>query len=338
MAVSEPNMLSEIANQLSRFISSNVSGNPRVVIGPPADAVPSDANAEPVVNLFIYKLGPSGFHPDADSSDPFQVRMQCLITAFGKTVSSGAAGSSVLSEGEVTLRILGSVIQQFHQNPVQHVALPGGGPLAQSSLQIVFIPLSIEELNQIWATQGDAIFRTSLAYEIALAPIVSVPTPPMPPRVAKFSTEIAPNIEGNKTEPEVKISPEISFNDNAGKNAWSAETWPRPNKIFVSRFTDATAIEGNPRLDIKITLPAGLIAPHKLIVRQILPTESFTSETNIGAAGVRNIELPAANGDYLVYVDTQNLDTDDTPTHVRSNILSINLSGIPRPADDGGTP
>ena len=39
-------------------------------------------------------------------------------------------------------------------------------------LQVVFQALSGDELNHLWSTQGDTAYRPSVAYEIALGPIV----------------------------------------------------------------------------------------------------------------------------------------------------------------------
>ena len=328
-------MLSEVANQLGRFITTKVSGNPRVVIGPPADAVPTDANAEPVINLFFYKVGPSGFHADATTQDPFFIRIQCLITAFGKDVSVDNSSSSVLSEGEITLRLLGSVIEQFHQNPVQHAALPGGGPLAQSTLQIVFAPLNIEELNQIWGTQGDIIFRTSLAYEIALAPMISGVMPQMPSRVGEISGRVGA-IDASPSPQPLNSQPLISFTDNAQQSGWVAETWRRQDNSFVSRFSGIALQTGDPNLNIDILLPSQLQPPHKLILRQISPTDQVISETAINGSKTQSLSLPSVNGDYLIYVDSHLADSDGLPISTRSNILSVKLSSIPQPADDGG--
>ena len=334
-------MLSEVANQLGRFITTQVSGNPRVVIGPPADAVPTDANAEPVINLFFYKVGPSGFHADATTQDPFYIRIQCLITAFGKDVSVDNSSSSVLSEGEITLRLLGSVIEKFHQNPVQHVALPDGGPLAQSTLQIVFAPLNIEELNQIWGTQGDIIFRTSLAYEIALAPMISDGMPPMPSRVGEISGHVGA-IDSTPSSPTANPQPDISFTDNEGQSGWVAETWRRPNNNFITRFEGSGSMPqiGSPNLNIKIMLPPQLQAPHKLVLRQIAPSDQIVSETAISGTAQQTLQqtlsFPAINGDYLIYVDSQRADSDGLPISTRSNILSVKMISIPQPAGDGG--
>ena len=332
-------MLSEVANQLGRFITTQVSGNPRVVIGPPADAVPTDANAEPVINLFFYKVGPSGFHADATTQDPFYIRIQCLITAFGKDVSVDNSSSSVLSEGEITLRLLGSVIEKFHQNPVQHVALPDGGPLAQSTLQIVFAPLNIEELNQIWGTQGDIIFRTSLAYEIALAPMISGGMPPMPSRVGEISGHVGA-IDSTPSSPPPNPQPRISFFHNKQQSGWVAETWRRPNNSFVSKFSGAAEQIGGPDLDIEIMLPAQLQAPHKLVLRQIAPSDQIVSESAISGTAQQPLQqtlsFPAINGDYLIYVDSQRADSDGLPISTRSNILSVKMISIPQPAGDGG--
>jgi hypothetical protein len=39
-------------------------------------------------------------------------------------------------------------------------------------LQVVFSPLALEDVNHLWSTQGDVKYRPSVAYEMALTPVV----------------------------------------------------------------------------------------------------------------------------------------------------------------------
>lgn len=330
-------MLSEIATQLSLFITQNVTGAPNVVVGPPSQAAPSDANAEPLVNLFFYKLSPSGFYPDATSRDPYQLRIHCMITTFGK--GQVEANQAVLSEGEINLRILGSIIQKFHERPVHHIALPGGGPEAQSELQVIFAPMNIEELNQIWATQGDVAFRTSLAYEISLAPITSsLPAAPAP-RVSGFETQVVPNLITDMDEPAAPSSPSIAFENNADSPEWLAETWREDDGTFVTRLAvddpaNADPQHGDATVAIKVSLPNSLTGPHTLTLQQIESTDQIVSTQTVAATGTVNLDMPKPDGKYIIFVDSRRTDTDGHLVLARSNLLTLRIASVPQPAEE----
>lgn len=188
MSLPTPSILSEIASQLATFIHTSVNGRPQVRIGPPADAEPTDNNSEPIINLFLYRIEPSGFYPDATVTDPLYVRIHCIVTAYSSATaeSDGNGTQTMVSAGEINLRLLGSLVQLFHEQPVHDIIFrrtrPDDGAVEEirTALQVVFKPLSSEEINQIWATQGDTAYRASLAYELALAPV----TPWMQPDIA----------------------------------------------------------------------------------------------------------------------------------------------------------
>lgn len=147
----------------------------QVSIGTPADAAPDAGATDQRVNLFFYRVEPSGFYPDRTPQDPWLIRLHCLVTAFG-VMEDGT------SAGEIDLRMLGEVIRLFHETPVlgpiDVVIVVNGEAVTETvTLQAVFEPLDIEAINHIWSTQGDVAYRPSVAYELALAPIV--------PRAAK---------------------------------------------------------------------------------------------------------------------------------------------------------
>ena len=65
-----------------------------------------------------------------------------------------------------------------------------------------------EQINQIWSTQGDTVYRPSLVYEITLAPVDPETPAAQPPRVASlgalaggglFKTVQAPFTPGSQT-------------------------------------------------------------------------------------------------------------------------------------------
>jgi hypothetical protein len=166
MPAPPPSALSIACTSVRDFLTANLQpGGATVlpVIGAPVDALPANAQAgDHFVNLFFYRIESSGFYPDTRPMDPWFMRLHCLVTAFATTEDN-------IPSGEIDLRILGDVIRVFHEAPVL-------GPFdiagEQTVLQAVMIPISNEELHNIWSTQGDVTYRTSVCYEFALSPIV----------------------------------------------------------------------------------------------------------------------------------------------------------------------
>jgi hypothetical protein len=155
--------LSIICNSISQFVgaSLNAAANHITVsIGAPAEVADNDEDHR--LNLFFYRIEPGGFDADAHPNDPWRVRMFCLITAFG-ILEDG------ITAGENELRLLGEVLRIFHETPVLGAVTVNG---EQVRLQVVFSPVTDEQINQVWSTQGDTTYRPSVIYEMALAPIM----------------------------------------------------------------------------------------------------------------------------------------------------------------------
>ncbi|HEX3130747.1 MAG TPA: DUF4255 domain-containing protein [Thermoanaerobaculia bacterium] len=155
--------LSRICRSVADFLGAELEANSnsiRVLLGNPADAA-KDHETEHRVNLFFYQVEPSGFGAFAPD-EAWLVRLHCLITAFG-------VAENQVSSGENDLRLLGAVLRVFHENPILPAYdLDGTAVRAQ----VVFNPLTLDQINHIWSTQGgDVAFRPSVAYEMALAPI-----------------------------------------------------------------------------------------------------------------------------------------------------------------------
>ena len=152
--------------------------NVDVRIGRPSTLTEEAAKDEPVLNLFFYKIQPPGFFPDTGPNETWRVRLHCLVTAFG----------TANSEGADELKIIGQVLSYFHEHPT----LKGKGEESKDFywLEVVFQPLTSEEINQIWSTFGDIGYRPSLTYEIALIPVEpKVRVVPAPPVVSGGATE-----------------------------------------------------------------------------------------------------------------------------------------------------
>jgi hypothetical protein len=161
--------LSRLCRSIADFLGAELEANSnsiRVLLGSPADAA-KEFDTDHRVNLFFYLVEPSGFG-SFDPDETWLVRLHCLVTAFG-------IAENQVSSGENDLRLLGAVLRVFHENPVLPAYDLDGN---QVRAQVVFNPLTLDQINHIWSTQGDVAYRPSAAYEMALAPI-----PPSEPRL-----------------------------------------------------------------------------------------------------------------------------------------------------------
>ena len=156
--------LSVAANELRSVLHREIVGLAvdHIKIGHPEDTFDGMKPGVNYLNLFFYDVQYDGYPSDGSSEDPFYVRLHCLITAV-------SAKTSQPSSGENDLRLVGEVMRVLHEQPVISVNGGNNGEIAQ--LQIVPHPLSLDNLNHIWSTQGDTAYRLSVAYEMALAPV-----------------------------------------------------------------------------------------------------------------------------------------------------------------------
>jgi len=129
-----------------------------------------------VLNIFVYRVAPSGFHAASGADEPFFVRLHTLITPF--------PGDKNNPPEDMELRVLGHAIRVLQSRPVlpaPPAVLPGGpagegdfrnAPHLDYRLQAILQAPSMEEINHIWTTQGGELaYRVSAAYEFALIPI-----------------------------------------------------------------------------------------------------------------------------------------------------------------------
>lgn len=164
----DPNVVSLAARALRARLAAALSipeGN--IFIGHPASAAEKAQGQQDkqFLNVFVYELEHSGYPADGLASDPTYLRLHVLLTPFGNDDSGNAPGKA--SAGENDLKLIGAVVAALHERPV--MVLENGGERVQ--LQIVPQPFSVESVNNLWATQLNASYRTSVAYELALAPV-----------------------------------------------------------------------------------------------------------------------------------------------------------------------
>lgn len=193
--------LSRLCRSIADFLGAELEANSnsiRVLLGNPADAS-KEFETDHRVNLFFYLVEPSGFGAFAPD-EAWLVRLHCLVTAFG-------IAENQVSSGENDLRLLGAVLRVFHENPILPIYdLDGTAVRAQ----VVFNPLTLDQINHIWSTQGDVAYRPSAAYEMALAPIPPSELRVPGPMVGSIGVEVFKDLKphpfgGNSVMPTVIV-------------------------------------------------------------------------------------------------------------------------------------
>jgi hypothetical protein len=159
-----------------------------VMIGAPAAAAPGPSVHEHRLNLFFYRFEPSGIGADGLPGEHLWIRMFCLVTAFATEVSQG---NQVIAAGENDLHLIGAVLRLFHETPL--VTADVGG--VQMRIQMTLVPPSMDDLNRLWSTQNDAVFRPSLGYEVSLVPILPKTPAITPSKVADLGIGVGPKDE-----------------------------------------------------------------------------------------------------------------------------------------------
>ncbi|WP_374569188.1 Pvc16 family protein [Ideonella sp.] len=166
--------LSQVCRAVGQLVGTgiNQSAHSRinVVIGTPAVGSQVDGDTGHRLNLFFFRFEPSGFFPDNLPGDPWLVRAHCLMTPF-------CLDDDTIAAGENDLRVLGELMRFFHESPEFDVDVDG----EPWRLQAVFLTLGLDQLNQLWSTQGDTVYRPSALFELSLAPVLPrTPTIPAP--------------------------------------------------------------------------------------------------------------------------------------------------------------
>src|SRR5262245_52329546 len=108
--------LSAVCRQFAAVVSDGINDEGDttridVLVGTPAAAAPAETEQVQRLNLFFFRFEPAGFFPDTLPSQPWLLRMHCLITPFCTDEDGGTAG-------ENDLRVIGRVLRLFHEHPV----------------------------------------------------------------------------------------------------------------------------------------------------------------------------------------------------------------------------
>ena len=338
MDIPPPNTLSFTANKLRDLLLQEIHELNKVHIGPPSEALPNAAAQDKVVNVFFYRVEPSGFFPDANTNDPFFLRIHCLITAFGKETD--------LTQGEVNLRLLGSVIRVMHENPVHNWDFtyafkdPGfddeDGTLeppiintdAVLNVQTIFKPMSTEELNQIWSTQGDTTYRTSIGYELALAPIYPHNVKPETSRVGQATANVkksptTPEELEERYEKEIRknLSRQLTFTGGAELTVAVSGDYDVDRKVFSPESNTV-----NIDFDERLMPDRSASDQYAIIVYKKTKTSFETHGDPIEVTATpfnTSVTVPDEPGTYLLIAESQN----EGQTK-QSNVLTLQVSEI----------
>jgi len=163
-----------------------------VVVGTPHDAekVWKDNDGEHQVNVFAYRIEPFEFQTDLGPGDVHRFRVHLLIAVRAEAET----GPPPVTAGENAIRLLGSVVRAFQDQPVlpPPPALPSGAEWFYP--RVVLESLGVDELNHLWSVQGDAIARPAVAYEIGLVPVLPTTAATPAPRVGTAIQEVRADI------------------------------------------------------------------------------------------------------------------------------------------------
>ncbi|GJL53843.1 MAG: hypothetical protein NPIRA02_09750 [Nitrospirales bacterium] len=164
-----------------------------------------------LLNLFTYRVLPSGFQAAVADDEPYFVRINTLLTPFLTDQGNPAL--------DADLRILGHALRVLHSRPIIPSILPGNntdptdfrsGPHIDYRLQAVLQAPSMEELNHIWTTQGGELaYRLSVAYEFALIPIEPLEHGIEAGPVTTGILDIRPNVDAGDTMGFIEYGDEV---------------------------------------------------------------------------------------------------------------------------------
>lgn len=225
----------------SHLASSLALTEAQIKIGPPSTTAREQegdaSNAQDVVNLFFYRVEYDGHPADGSNLDPFYVRAFCLITAF----SLAETGNNGLGAGEKDLRAIGGVLACLHREPFITVRDEAGR--THATLQTVPAPLSLDDINHLWATQGELPYRLSVAYEFALLPVPLGTGVERAPKVGSLGLGVGDSVQRLPFAPRPPLvdlenpewAPELRLvkADNTLSYALAFEAGHRPTSVSV---------------------------------------------------------------------------------------------------------
>lgn len=206
--------LSQVCRSLAQQVSAGINAADRsridVLLGTPAAAAPADTDTNHRLNLFFFRFEPSGFDGDLLPGDTWLLRMHCLATPF-------CIDENPIPAGENDLRVIGEVLRHFHENPVFDLDVEAD----TFRIQVIFLTLGLDQLNQIWATQGDTVYRPSALFEVSLAPVLPrIATVPAP-RVGALGFTVRATLRADTAGIAARSPVVLPRTPDTGKEDWT---------------------------------------------------------------------------------------------------------------------
>ncbi|MBT4194861.1 MAG: DUF4255 domain-containing protein [Gammaproteobacteria bacterium] len=316
--------LSKICNAIREHIDSlGLTTSPAdwevtVTIGAPGINQTSPVTKN-TLNLFFYRFEPFGFAADALPGDVQWVKMFCIITAFGVDEDIDSDDRVDFSAGFNELRMLSQVMRLFQEQPVMLIEGDDSGEVWHT--QIIQRPLADEHINQIWSTQGDTIYRPSLAYEIALAPIEPVTSSPEVARVASIGAQAHSNTQNQNllwpTDTDTRFPAVPSITVDTSNPQWA------PAIVMVS----GTPLERQASLSINFQVPGNSadadFSSFPEIDIWIAGDSTKTNDITIVGQLLQNPDDDKSSGHWIEISPIENLTAD---------VDSIDINSLPAPA------
>jgi len=192
-----------IADYLQAQFDSLANNDVKISVANPqraSELAKTTSNNDNYLNIFAYRVAPSGFHAGAGMGDTHFLRVFVLLTPFPSDSSN--------SGDDADLRILGHAIRALQSNPVLPVApkqLPPGNPspaeVTVYRLETIMLAPAMEEINHIWTTQGGELaYRLSAVYEFALVPVDPLERYAQADPPTAFVLDTASTMDGAKLE------------------------------------------------------------------------------------------------------------------------------------------
>lgn len=326
--------IAEVCRGLADYLGDQFSDTDtplQVRLGSPAEVAAEAPEDEHRLCVFFFRFEPSGYYPDTAPGDTHYLRAHSLITPM-------AIAENGTGKGENDLRILGEVMRILQEKPVFELTIDG----QSFHLQAVFQTLGLDQINQIWSTQGDTTYRPSVLYEFSLAPVI--PNTPAP--TAPLASAVGVGIRGGDHPPQPVIAvpppvrhwqPDISQEAWAPAVAWVYESTLAQSLSFalgsdaLSGFTPQLWVVGKPGTDVTFSWDlwesgTGWQRDHTdgagTIVDAQLDSEHIDQATPI------ELTLPFNDrpGQLVLYAEREfSRASDGHPLRIRSNPLIINL-------------
>jgi hypothetical protein len=307
-----------------------------------------------VLNVFAYRLAPSGVHAGAGFQDALFLRAHLLLTCFAATQGDPAP--------DTDLRVLGHAISALHSVPTIPVVLPGPatGPATGADtaaddfrrrtpvmyqMQAILQAPTMEEMNHIWTTQGGELaYRLSIAYELALIPIepqsVRPPTRPVRSAIIDVSSSARAALA---PDGQLAYGAEASGIALSGALTGPDATRWIPLHLFASADALSSTVSvppGTQRVDLALAGPLGERAAISLTWTRAAGGGAQTDAPQTFVIAAQRIDDPAgrvqislsdaAPGDTAVLIATAaRQDGTILPDAPAGNVLTLTVGGPP---------